>query len=125
MAVPSPSIAVVDDDPAVLKALSRLLRSHALRARTYESGREFLAALPADIPDCLIVDLQMPEMNGLELQQHLVRIGIKIPTILITAHGDVALHDHGGLVASLRKPLQQLALFEAIDRAVGSSRSAG
>jgi FixJ family two-component response regulator len=125
MAEASPSIAIVDDDPAVLKALSRLLRSHAFRARTYGSGQEFLAALPADLPDCLIVDLQMPEMNGLELQQHLVSNGIEIPTILITAHGDAALRDHRGLVASLRKPLQQVALFEAIDRAVGGSRRAG
>jgi FixJ family two-component response regulator len=125
MAEPSPSIAIVDDDPAVLKALSRLLRSHAFRARTYGSGQEFLAALPAGLPDCLIVDLQMPEMNGLELQQHLVSNGIKIPTILITAYDDVALRDHRGLVASLRKPLQQQALFDAIDRAVGGSRSAG
>jgi FixJ family two-component response regulator len=125
MAEPPPWIAVVDDDPAVLKALSRLLRSHAFRARTYESGREFLAVLPAGLPDCLIVDLQMPEMNGLELQQHLVSNGIKIPTILITAHGDVALSDQAGLVASLRKPLQEKALFDAIDRAVGDSRSAG
>ena len=125
MAEVSPLIAIVDDDPAVLKALSRLLRSHAFRARTYGSGREFLAALPAGLPDCLIVDLQMPEMNGLELQQHLVSNGIEIPTILITAHGDVALSDHSGLVASLRKPLQQQALFEALDRAVGGSRGAG
>ena len=125
MAEASTSIAIVDDDPAVLKALSRLLRSHAFRARTYGSGQEFLAALPADLPDCLIVDLHMPEMNGLELQQHLVSNGIEIPTILITAHGDVALRDHSGLVASLRKPLQQQALFEAIDRAVGGSRGAG
>jgi FixJ family two-component response regulator len=125
MAEASPSIAIVDDDPAVLKALSRLLRSHAFRARTYESGQQFIAALPADLPDCLIVDLQMPAMNGLELQQHLVSNGIEIPTILITAHGDAALCDHRGLVASLRKPLQQLALFEAIDRAVGDSRRAG
>ncbi len=125
MAEASTSIAIVDDDPAVLKALSRLLRSHAFRARTYGSGREFLAALPAGIPDCLIVDLQMPEMNGLELQQHLVSNGIEIPTILITAHADIALRNHSGLVASLRKPLQQQALFEAIDRAVGGPRSAG
>jgi FixJ family two-component response regulator len=125
MAETSPSIAIVDDDPAVLKALSRLLRSHAFRARTYGSGREFLAALPAGLPDCLIVDLQMPEMNGLELQQHLVSNGIEIPTILITAHGDAALCDRRELVASLRKPLQQVALFEAIDRAVGGSRRAG
>ena len=109
----------------MLKALSRLLRSHAFRARTYESGQEFLAALPAGLPDCLIVDLQMPEMNGLELQQHLVGNGIKIPTILITAHADVALRDQAGLVASLRKPLQEKALFDAIDKAVGCSRSAG
>jgi FixJ family two-component response regulator len=121
----SPWIAIVDDDPAVLKALSRLLRSHAFHARTYQSGQDFLAALPGGLPECLIVDLQMPGMNGLELQQHLLRDGIKIPTILITAHDDAALRDHGGLVASLRKPLQEQALFEAIDRAVGGSRSAG
>ena len=71
MAEASPWIAIVDDDPAVLKALSRLLRSHSYRARTYGSGQELLAALPAELPDCLIVDFQMPEMNGLELQQHL------------------------------------------------------
>jgi len=125
MAEDSPSIAIVDDDPAVLKALSRLLRSHAFRARAYGSGREFLAALPSGLPDCLIVDLQMPEMNGLELQQHLVGNGIKIPTILITAHADVALRDQAGLVASLRKPLQEKALLDAIGKAVGDSRSAG
>src|ERR1700722_14096179 len=115
-------IAVVDDDPAVLKALSRLLRSHAFHARTYGSGQDFLAALPDGLPECLIVDLQMPEMNGLELQQHLLRNGMKIPTILITAHADVALRDNGCLVASLRKPLQEQALFAAIDRAIGGPR---
>ena len=86
-------------------------------------GENFLRRCRPDVPDCLIVDLQMPEMNGLELQQHLVSSGIKIPTILITAHGDVVLRDHGGgLVASLRKPLQEEALFDAIDKAVGGSR---
>jgi len=125
MAELSPWIAVVDDDPAVLKALSRLLRSQAFRAQTYRSAQEFLAALPSGPPVCLIVDLQMPEMNGLELQQHLASNGIKIPTILITAYDDVALRDQAGLVASLRKPLQEKALFDAIDKAVGDSRSAG
>jgi FixJ family two-component response regulator len=125
MAEAPPWIAIVDDDPAVLKALSRLLRSRTFRVRTYGSGREFLAALPAGLPDCLIVDLQMPEMNGLELQQHLVASGMEIPTILITAHGDVALHDQPGLVASLRKPLQEKALFDAIGKAVGDARRTG
>src|SRR5438876_10446816 len=122
----SPWIAIVDDDPAVLKALSRLLRTHSFHARTFVSGQELLAALPTGLPECLIVDLQMPEMNGLELQQHLVSNGIRIPTILITAHADGEMHelsDEGTLVASLRKPLQEDALFSAIDRAIGSSRN--
>jgi FixJ family two-component response regulator len=125
MAEAPPWIAIVDDDPAVLKALSRLLRSRTFRVRTYGSGQEFLAALPAGLPDCLIVDLQMPEMNGLELRQHLVSNGMEIPTILITAHADIALRDQAGLVASLRKPLQETALFEAIAEAIGSSGNAG
>jgi FixJ family two-component response regulator len=121
MAEASPWIAIVDDDPAVLKALSRLVRTRSYRARTYGSGQELLAALPDELPDCLIVDLQMPEMNGLELQQHLVSSGVTIPTILISAKGDVALGEReSGLVASLRKPLQEQALFEAIGKAVGS-----
>ena len=121
MAEASPWIAIVDDDPAVLKALSRLLRTRSYRARTYGSGQELLAALPDELPDCLIVDLQMPEMNSLELRQHLVSSGITIPTILISAKGDVALGEReSGLVASLRKPLQEQALFEAIGKAVGS-----
>jgi FixJ family two-component response regulator len=121
MAEASPWIAIVDDDPAVLKALSRLLRTHSFHARTFVSGRELLAALPTGLPECLIVDLQMPEMNGLELQQHLVSNGITIPTILISAHDNVALSEREpGFVASLRKPLQEQALFEAIGRAVGT-----
>jgi len=122
MAEPSSWVAVVDDDPAVLKASSRLLRSRAFRARSFGSGQEFLAALPDGLPICLIVDLQMPEMNGLELQQHLVSNGIEIPTILISAYGDAA--DEGTFVASLRKPLQEDILFSAIDKAIGSSGNA-
>ena len=124
----SPWIAIVDDDPAVLRALSRLLRSRALRVKTFESGQEFLAALPDSLPECLIVDFQMPEMNGLELQQHLVRNGIAIPAILITAHGDAAIYAPPAgemFVASLRKPLQDDVLFSAIDRSTGSSPRAG
>jgi FixJ family two-component response regulator len=116
-------IAVVDDDPAVLKALSRLLRSHAFHVHTYGSGREFLASLPDGLPKCLIVDLQMPVMSGQELQQHLVRNGFNIPTIMITAHHDAGLHQENlGLVAFLLKPLQESTLFAAIDRAINVSR---
>ena len=66
---------VVDDDPSVLGALSRLLRVRALEAKTFNSAQEFLASLPNGWPDCLIVDFQMPEMTGLELHAHLIRAG--------------------------------------------------
>ena len=121
MAETSGWIAVVDDDPSVLKALGRLLRSRALHAKTYGSGREFLAALPDGLPQCLIVDLQMPEMSGVELQQHLTHSGIHIPTIVITAHGDAGTRERceaAGAVAFLQKPLQGAALFAAISRAI-------
>jgi FixJ family two-component response regulator len=128
MAETPPWIAVVDDDPAVLRALSRLLRSRAFRVQTFESGQDFLAALPHSLPECLIVDLQMPGMSGLELQQHLARNGILIPTIVITAHGEAALrgrHEEADLVAFLLKPLQENSLFAAINKAIGASPGSG
>jgi FixJ family two-component response regulator len=120
-----PWIAVVDDDPSVLKALSRLLRSRGWDVRTYGSGPEFLAALPDGLPGCLVVDLQMPEMSGVELQQHLTRKGIRIPTIVVTAHGDAGVRERceaAGAIAFLLKPLQDTALFAALDRAIGIAR---
>ena len=127
MADASPWIAVVDDDPAVLKALSRLLRSRAFHVHTYGSGQEFLASLPNGLPACVIVDLQMPAMSGLELKQRLVRDGLDIPTIIITAHRDAGLdeHDRASLVAFLQKPLQDRNLFAAIDKALGVSPNGG
>ena len=116
-------IAVVDDDPSVLKALMRLLRTRAYQAKTYESAREFLAALPGGFPECLIVDLQMPEMSGLELHQHLTRRGIDIPTIIITAHDDSEARqrcESAGAAAYLLKPLHDIELFAAIDKARGA-----
>jgi FixJ family two-component response regulator len=125
MAEASPWIAIVDDDPSVLRALTRLLRARALHARTYQSAQEFLAALPAGLPECLILDLQMPRMNGLELLQHMTRRGIRVPTIIITAHGDAATRERcesAGVIAFLAKPLQDTSLFAALEEA---SRNAG
>src|SRR5438309_10476748 len=81
-------VAIVDDDMAVRKGLGRLLGASAIRVRSFASGREFLDSLSAEVPECLIVDLQMPEMTGLELQGELARIGARIPTIVITAHNE-------------------------------------
>ena len=123
MTMAFPRIAVVDDDPAVLKALSRLLRSRAFHVDTYGSGQELLASLANGLPECLIVDFQMPEMNGLELQRRMIRDDFHVPTIMITAQRDLGLHEHenAGLVALLLKPFQDSTLFAAIDRAIGVS----
>jgi FixJ family two-component response regulator len=126
MAEASRWIAIVDDDPSVLKALSRSLRVRAFRTRTYRSAQEFLAALPDGLPECLIVDLQMPEMTGLELHHYLTCRCIQIPTIIITAHGDSRVRERSesaGVIAFLSKPLRNASLFAAIDEARKIKRS--
>jgi FixJ family two-component response regulator len=123
---PLPWIAIVDDDPFVLRALARLLRTRALHPRTFASAEDFLGAISEGLPQCLVVDLQMPEMGGLELQQHLSRSGIDIPTIVITAHGDPQARERcvaAGAAAFLTKPLQEALLFAAIQEASTSPRS--
>ena len=111
---------------SLLKALARLLRTRAFKVKAYTSAREFLAELPAGLPECLIVDLQMPEMTGLELQRHLMRSGVRIPTIVITAHNEAGARERcesAGAVAFLSKPLQDTTLLAAIDDARGSAKT--
>jgi FixJ family two-component response regulator len=114
-------VAIVDDDLAVRKGLARLLGASAIRARSFASAREFLDSLPAEVPECLIVDLQMPEMTGLELQGELTRLGARIPTIVITAHNELGLRERclaAGAAAYLIKPLDGTQLLSSIDSAV-------
>ena len=113
-------IAIVDDDPSILRALARLLKARGLNAKTYISARDFLAALPDGLPECLIVDLQMPEIDGPELQRHLLLKGIRIPTIVMTAHNEVGVRERcesAGAIAFLSKPLQEASLLATIDDA--------
>ncbi len=110
-------IAIVDDDPSVLKAMARLLSTRSFVARTFQSAKQFLGSLSDGRPDYLILDLQMPEMNGLELQQNLNNRGIRIPTIIITAHDDAGTRERcksAGALAYLLKPVQAASLFAAI-----------
>ena len=123
MATTSRWIAIVDDDPSVLKALQRSLRVRAFRTTTYSSANDFLASLSEELPECLIIDQQMPQMTGLELHQHLTSQGIRIPTIMITAYYDVLLRERSqaaGVAALLSKPLRNASLFDAIDAALGN-----
>ena len=115
-------IAIVDDDPSILKALALLLSSRSLQAKTFQSGSQFLASLADELPTCLILDLQMPEMTGLEIQQHLARRGVRIPTIIVTAHDEVEMRARcksAGAIAYLSKPVHDELLFAAIDGVVG------
>ena len=115
-------VAIVDDDSAVRKALSRLLGASTIQAQSFASGREFLDSLGSGVPDCLILDLQMPEMTGLELQGELVRLGARIPTIVITAHNESGLRERclaAGAIAFLVKPLDSTELLASINSAVG------
>jgi FixJ family two-component response regulator len=126
MAEASSWIAIVDDDPSVLRALRRSLGVHAFQAKTYGSAEEFLAALPDGLPECLIVDLQMPGMTGLELLQVLSRRDIQIPTIIITAHADAGVRERcesAGADAFLSKPLESASLFAAIETARKTPRN--
>jgi FixJ family two-component response regulator len=126
MAKKRPVIAIVDDDPSILKALAVLLSSRSLQAKTFQSGRQFLASLADELPSCLILDLQMPEMTGLEVQQDLARRGLKIPTIIVTAHDAAEMRvrcKSAGAIAYLSKPVRDELLFAAIDGATAAAQA--
>jgi len=119
-------IAIVDDDPSVLKALSRLLRTHACHAKTYDSAHRFLASLRVGVPECLVVDWQMPDMNGVELLEQMRRQGMRVPTIMISAHNDASARERclsAGALAFLAKPLQDTELLAAIQEARKAARN--
>jgi FixJ family two-component response regulator len=114
-------VAIVDDDPSVRRALERLLRASGYEPSTYEAGRAFLASVGAPAPACLVVDFQMPDMTGLELHLALVASGVRIPTIVITAHDQADLRQRcmaAGIAAYLPKPLERDVVISAIVRAI-------
>ncbi len=110
-------VAIVDDDAAVRNGIARLLRAHGLDARTYASGQDFIEALPSGVPGCLITDVNMPDMTGLELQDELTRRSLRIPTVVITGYDDNSVREKCsalGAVAYLRKPVKCDALMATI-----------
>lgn len=115
------TVYVVDDDAAVLAALKRLLEAAQLRVETFESAAGFLERCGPEMAGCLVLDLRMPGMDGLELQQRLMRAGFRLPVIMISAHGEVesaVLAMKGGAVDFLRKPYQPKVLLERIRQAL-------
>lgn len=119
-------IAIVDDDPSVCRALKRLIRSLGMNAETFASGKEFMdciEAIPSFHADCAILDVQMPGMNGLEVQERLTRSGSPIPVIFITAHDEVDARERAlamGAVGFLRKPFNDELLIRTLRAALAS-----
>ena len=118
-----PLISIVDDDDSVRESLSGLIRSVGFGARVFASAEEFLNSDRLSDTDCLILDVRMPGMNGLELQRHLAANHLAMPVIFITAHGDEEARGralNGGAVEYLLKPFSEEALLKAIDTALKS-----
>jgi FixJ family two-component response regulator len=112
-----PYIAIVDDEEPVRKALKRLLRASGLEAESYASGKEFLEASAARQPDCVVLDLHMPGMSGLDVLHRMRADHVAFPTVVITAHDEPASREQclaAGAAAYLRKPLDERLLLNAI-----------
>ncbi|MDQ2067053.1 response regulator [Xinfangfangia sp. CPCC 101601] len=119
------TVYVVDDDEAIRMSLSRALTTRGYRVDVHASAASFLTAFNPDRYGCLVLDYGMPEMNGLELQAHLNKIGSDLPVIFITGHGGVPESVQaikGGAVDFLEKPFRQAALIERIDAALEIAR---
>ena len=116
---------VVDDDPSVRKALERLLRSADYDAKTFASAPEFLDFTCPDTPGCLILDIKMPELSGLELQDRLSEKGISLPIIFITGHGTVPASVRAfkaGAIDFLQKPFKDIELLDAVSHGIEKHR---
>jgi len=121
MSATAPIIHVVDDDASFLTAISRLLRANGFPVRTYSSATEFLTQRDADAPGCVLADLRMPQMNGLDLQSALARTLNPLPILFLTGHGDIpstVRAMRGGAEDFLEKRTPKERLFEAVTRAL-------
>lgn len=119
----APLIAIVDDEVSICRALLRLLRVANYRAEAFNSPLLFLESLAERVPDCVVLDLQMPMMTGVELQQHLLQLDDPPPVIIITAHDEPKTRERClalGAVRYLRKPIEGDALIESIEEAVNA-----
>lgn len=118
---------VIDDDDSVRRALSRLLRSAGLGIEAFGSAQAFLQREPPECPSCLVLDVRMPGLSGLDLQAELQRAGLEIPIVFITGHGDVPMCVHAlkaGAADFLEKPFDDERLLDAVRAALTRDREA-
>lgn len=127
MTEPDAIVFVVDDDVSVREALGSLIRSAGLRVETFASAREFLARPRADLPSCLVLDVRLPGLSGLDLQKRLDEANLQIPIIFITGHGNVPAAVQAmkaGALEFLTKPFTDRDLLDAIQQAIKRDRAA-
>ncbi len=114
-------IAIVDDDKWVLRSLERLVKSAGFKVATFVSAEDFLQASQDSATVCVILDIGLPGMSGLDLQRHLVAENSRIPIIFVSAHDEVEMRTQAlaaGAIAFLSKPVKEKALLDAVDSAV-------
>lgn len=126
MANPRPIIYVVDDDVSVRDAVSNLLESAGHHAEVFGSTEEFMYSIRPEVPSCLVLDVKLPGVSGLDFQNQLEKSGIPIPIIFITAHGDIPMTRRAmkaGAIEFLTKPFQKEELLTAIHQALEHDRT--
>jgi len=118
-------VAIVDDDPSVRQGLQRLIRSLGWKAETFASAQEFLAHSRTEAPSCLVLDLQLPGLSGLDLQKRMAEAGLETPIVFLTGHGDIPASVQAmkaGAIEFLTKPVDEEELSKAIQEAIERDR---
>ncbi len=118
-------VAIVDDDPSAREGLQSLIRSAGWRVESFASGQEFLARQTAEAPSCLVLDLQMPGLSGLDLQKRMAEVGLEVPIVFLTGHGNIPASVKAmkaGAVEFLTKPFDEKELLQAIQQAIERDR---
>ncbi|HME73957.1 MAG TPA: response regulator transcription factor [Myxococcota bacterium] len=127
MQEPEAVVFVVDDDASMREALGSLLRSAGFRAETFASAQEFLTRPRTDTPGCLVLDVRLPGLSGLDLQERMAELDLEIPIVFVTGHGDVPTSVRAmkaGAVEFLTKPFEEKDLLDAIRQAIDRDRAA-
>ena len=125
--IPSEIVFVVDDDASMRDAISRLLNAVGLTVQTFASAREFLNRRLPDVPGCVVLDVRLPGLSGLDLQREMVERGIHIPVVFITGHGDIPMSVQAmkaGAVEFLTKPFRDQDLLDAVRSGIQLDRKA-
>jgi len=127
MVTPQTTVFVIDDDPSFRRSTEMLIESAGLSVQTFNSAEEFLRGRRPDAPACLVLDVRLPQLSGLDLQRELAKAGVQIPIIFITGHGDIPMTVQAmkaGAVEFLTKPFREQEFLDAIQRAINSDRAA-